>query len=61
MSDDLRDPGELVTIARSQLQAAYAAVSVRDLEAAYELFDAAGRLCAEACRWVMREQKENAK
>lgn len=56
MTDEPRDPGELEVAIRAKTTAAYAAVAVRDLEAAHELFDQAGRLCAEACRWVMRQQ-----
>ncbi len=55
---DPRDPGELVTIARSQLVAAYAAFSAGQDADALELFGEAGKACAEACRYVHRRMQE---
>ena len=55
---DPRDPGELVTIARSQLVAAYAAFSAGHDADAFDLFNDAGRACAEACRYVQQRMQE---
>jgi hypothetical protein len=49
-----RDPGELSTIARARLVAAYAAFSAGHLDDAFEMFNEAGKACAEACRAVGR-------
>lgn len=54
MKPEPRDPGELSTIARVRLIAAYAAFSAGDLDDAFDLFNEAGKACAEACRAVGR-------
>lgn len=54
---DPRDPGELVTIARAQLVAAYAAFAAGHHADALELFEAAGKACAEACRYLHRKME----
>lgn len=57
MNPDPRDPGELVTIARSRLTAAYAAFSAGHDAEALELLLDAGRACAEAARYVHRRME----
>jgi hypothetical protein len=54
---DPRDPGELVTIARAQLVAAYAAFAQGHDADAMDLFSEAGKACAEACRYLHRKME----
>lgn len=53
-----RDPGELSTIARARITAAYAAFAAGDYADALEMFNEAGKACAEACRYVHRRMTQ---
>lgn len=57
MKPEPRDPGEMSTIARARITAAYAAFSAGDYADALEMFNEAGKACAEAYNAVLRRQE----
>lgn len=58
MKTEPRDLGELSTIARARITAAYAAFSAGHHADAMDLFAEAGKACAEAYNSVLRRQME---
>lgn len=57
MTGEPRDPGELSTIARARITAAYAAFAAGDYAEAMTMFSEAGKTCAEAYNSVLRRQE----